>query len=254
MKRILIVGGANGIGLSIAKVLSARKETEKVYILDKVSLAEEYKEDKIESFEFDLVSDDYSIFDSFYDIDGLMITAGFGRLALFEDIPESMIQTYFQVNTIGVIRVIKHFYERLLSKQDFYCGVMVSIAGFMSSPFFSIYGATKAALKIFIESVNVELEKAGSANRILNVSPGSIKGTSFNHGKNDLNKTAPLSKDIIDNMEKKNDLYIPSYDTVYKEVLRRYHDDFRAEGLHSYEYKEQSGRIISSISDSCNSK
>jgi len=47
MKRILIVGGANGIGLSIAKVLSARKETEKVYILDKVSLAEEYKEDKI---------------------------------------------------------------------------------------------------------------------------------------------------------------------------------------------------------------
>ncbi len=74
---------------------------------------------------------------------------------------------------------------------------MVSIAGFMSSPFFSLYGATKASLKIFIESVNVELEKAGAVNRILNVSPGSIKGTSFNSGKTDLSLTSTLAKDSI---------------------------------------------------------
>jgi NADP-dependent 3-hydroxy acid dehydrogenase YdfG len=61
--------------------------------------------------------------------------------------------------------------DGLLGKTDFYCGIMVSIAGFMSSPFFSVYGATKAALKIFIESVNVELIKSGTSNRILNISP-----------------------------------------------------------------------------------
>lgn len=33
---------------------------------------------------------------------------------------------------------------------------MVSIVGFMYSPFFSVYAATKAALNVFIESVNVE--------------------------------------------------------------------------------------------------
>ena len=33
MKRILVVGGANGIGLSIAKVLAARESTEKVYVV-----------------------------------------------------------------------------------------------------------------------------------------------------------------------------------------------------------------------------
>ena len=60
----------------------------------------------------------------------------------------------------------KHLIDKLEVANDFYCGVMVSIAGFMSSPFFSLYGATKAALKVFIESVNVELEKAGSPNRI----------------------------------------------------------------------------------------
>ena len=244
MKRILIVGGANGIGLSIAKQLTARDGVEKIYIVDKAPLSPSYQEDKIESYQFDLTSADYSFFDRFEDIDGLMITAGFGRLALFNDIPEEMIATYFNVNTIAAIRVIKHFYDRLLSQDDFYCGVMVSIAGFMSSPFFSVYGATKAALKIFIESVNVELEKAGTTNRILNVSPGSIKGTSFNQGKTDLNLTMPLAEEIILHLENKDDLFIPQYEEVFKNVLARYQTDFRAEGRHSYEYKLNSGRII----------
>lgn len=243
MKKILVVGGANGIGLSMAHILAERPETEKVYVIDKATLAQEFKHEKIESVQFDLTSNDYSVFDRFNDIDGLLITAGFGRLALFKDIPEEMIGTYFNVNTIPVIRIIKHFYDKLSSNDDFYCGVMVSIAGFMSSPFFSLYGATKAALKIFIESVNVELEKAGTTNRILNVSPGSIKGTSFNQGATDLNVTAPLAEEILRNMEEKKDLFIPQYEEVFKNVLERYHTDFRKEGLHSYEYKIESGRI-----------
>ncbi len=243
MRRVLIVGGANGIGLSMAHVLAKRTDVEKIYVVDKATLREEFYHEKIENVQFDLTSQDYSIFDKYKDIDGLIITAGFGRLALFKDIPEEMIATYFNVNTIPVIRIIKHFYDKLSGKDDFYCGVMVSIAGFMSSPFFSLYGATKAALKIFIESVNVELEKAGTTNRILNVSPGSIKGTSFNQGATDLNVTAPLAEDILRNMEEKNDLFIPQYEEVFKNVLERYYTDFRKEGLHSYEYKVASGRL-----------
>ena len=243
MKRTLIVGGANGIGLAIAKELTQKESCEKVYIVDKAPLAEEYQEEKIESHVFDLMSEDYSFFNRFTDIDSLMITAGFGKLALFKDLDELHIINSFHVNTIASIRIIKHFYEKLLSDKDFYCGVMVSISGFMSSPFFSIYGATKAALKIFIESVNVELEKAGSNNRILNVSPGSIKGTSFNQGKTDLQLTQSLANEIIVHLENKDDLFIPQYEEIFKEVLRRYHEDFRAEGSHSYDYKLASGRV-----------
>lgn len=237
MKRILVVGGANGIGLAIATELAKREETEGVFVVDKSPLAEENKLPKIESYQLDLTGNDYSLFDKIQNIDGLMITAGFGRLALFKDIPESMISTYFNVNTIGVIRVIKHYYDKLLFDEVFHCGVMVSIAGFMSSPFFSLYGATKAALKIFIESVNVELQKAGSKNRILNVSPGSIKGTSFTGGKTDLSITSDLAKKIISHLDARDDLFIPEYDEVYHEVLERYHSDFRKEGNHSYDYK-----------------
>ena len=243
MKTVLVIGGANGIGLSIAIELAKNDDITKIYIVDKSPFAPEYMRSKFITYEFDLVSSDYKIFDHFSDIDTLMITAGFGRLSLFKDLDEQHIIDSFNVNTVSAIRIIKHFYRKLESKNDFYCGVMVSIAGFMSSPFFSVYGATKAALKIFIESVNVELEKAGTTNRILNVSPGSIKGTGFNHGKTDLKQTEGLAKDIICHLEAKDDLFITQYDEIFKNVLQRYHDDFRAEGLHSFDYKLKSGRI-----------
>lgn len=237
------MGGANGIGLSIALEMASRTTTERVYIVDKALLPSEYDRPKIEAFQFDLSSDDFSFFERFADIDALMITAGFGKLALFRDINEEYIDDSFRVNAVAVIRIIKCFYSKLEDKNDFYCGVMGSIAGWMSSPFFSVYGATKAALKVFIESVNVELVKSGTSNRILNVSPGSIKGTSFNQGKTDIGQIKDLANEMIYHLEKKDDLYIPKYDEVFKDVLERYHQNFRAEGMRSYEYKISSGRI-----------
>ena len=243
MKRILVIGGANGIGLSIAQVLAERNDCEKVYIVDKAALANEYHHSKIESYQFDLTTDDYSFFDRFSDIDSLMITAGFGKLSLFKDVDDSYITTSFAVNSVAPIRIIHKFMDKIQDKKDFYCGIMVSIAGFLSSPFFAVYGATKAALKIFIESVNVEVEKSGSSNRILNVSPGNISGTSFYQGKTDLSVTRELAEQIITHLENKDDLFIPKYNEVFKEVLERYNQDFREEGRHSYDYKLKSRRV-----------
>lgn len=243
MKNALIVGGANGIGLSIAHVLAERDQIRHVHIVDRVKISKDQTHKKFVFHEFDLENSDYSIFDSFTDIDTLMITAGFGKLNLFSDIDERQIISSFNVNSIAPIRIINHFYDKINSPDEFNCGVMVSIAGYMSSPFFSVYAATKAALKIFIESVNVELEKNGVANRILNVSPGSIKGTSFNSGKTSLQLTRPLAEEIIEHLDSHDDLFIPQYEEVFKAVLDRYHNDFREEGRHSYEYKLNSGRI-----------
>lgn len=243
MRKALIVGGANGIGLSIATIFANREDYEKIYIVDKVLIDEEFNNKKFESIQFDLTSEDYSIFDRFKDVETLMITAGFGKLSLFKDVPEQYITNSFAVNSIAPIRIIHHFMDRLTSEDNFLCGVMVSIAGFMSSPFFAVYGATKAALKIFIESVNVELKKNGSNNCILNVSPGSIKGTSFNNGKTDLAMTERLASEIIEHLEAKNDLFIPQYEEIFKNVLARYQEDFRKEGIHSYDYKLNSNRL-----------
>ena len=243
MKRVLVVGGANGIGLSIATEIAAKDECEKVYVVDRSPIAEVYVNRKFEYCNFDLTNSDYSIFDQFNDIDTLIITAGFGRLSLFKDILESHIIDSFNVNSIAPIRIIHRFMDKLVSNDTFYCGVRGSVAGFMSSPFFAVYGATKAALRIFIESVNIELEKSGTKNRILNVSPGSIAGTSFNHGETDLSVTQPLAQEIISHMENQDDLFIPKYEEIFHDVLERYHKDFRKEGRHSYDYKLSSGRV-----------
>ena len=243
MRGALVVGGANGIGLAIATLLAEDERFGRVYIVDRQEVADGYSHPKFEYVSFDLRSEDYSLFDSFGDVDTLVITAGFGRLAHFADVDEQHIVDSFTVNSTAVIRIIRHFYERLEGREDFYCAVMGSIAGFISSPLFAVYGATKAALRIFIESVNVELEMRGSHNRILNISPGSIKGTAFYNGTNDLGITRHLASDILTHLWAKDDLFIPQYDEVFKGVLERYHEDFRAEGRHSYEYKMQSGRV-----------
>ena len=243
MRNALVVGGANGIGLAIATLLAEDERFDNIYIIDRQEVNREFQHHKFRFTTFDLRSEDYSLFDNFKDVDTLIITAGFGRLAHFADIEEQHIIDSFAVNSTAVIRIIHHFYERLSTKDDFYCGVMGSIAGFMSSPLFAVYGATKAALKIFIESINVELEMAGTTNRILNISPGSIKGTAFYNGANDLSVTRQLGSEILSHLWAKDDLFIPQYDEIFKNVLERYHNDFRAEGRHSYEYKMQSGRI-----------
>ena len=243
MSDALVIGGANGIGLAIATLLAEDERFDNIHIVDRQAVASEFQHPKFRCHTFDLRSEDYSLFDTFTEVNTLIITAGFGRLAHFSDIDDEHIIDSFAVNSTAVIRIIRHFYDRMQSTEEFYCGVMGSIAGFMSSPLFAVYGATKAALKIFIESVNVELEMAGTTNRILNISPGSIKGTAFYNGANDLSITRQLGAEILTHLWAKDDLFIPQYDEIFKTVLERYHADFRAEGRHSYNYKMQSGRI-----------
>ena len=48
IKRVLVVGGASGIGLSIAVELASRPAVEKVYVVDKAPFPTEYVNEKID--------------------------------------------------------------------------------------------------------------------------------------------------------------------------------------------------------------
>ena len=241
MKESLVIGGSNGIGLAIAMALE--KKGHLVHIVDKTQNDLQEAQGNIRFQQVNLLSTDYSFLDQYNDIDTLVITAGFGRIAPFEDITAQEIQNSFQVNSIAVIRILHYFFHRMKQKEPFHCAVMGSIAGLVSSPLFATYSATKAALCNAIESLNIELEMAGTDNRILNVSPGSIKGTKFNGGENNLEQTMPLAQSILEKMAERQTLYIPQYEETYKGVLERYHFDPHAFGIQSYQYKLDSGRI-----------
>lgn len=240
-KKALVVGGTSGIGLSITLQL-LEKGYSKIYVMGR-SKPDISSDDRVEFIKFNLLNDDCSIFDVFDDIDSLIITAGFGRVAPFENIEDIEIINSFKVNSLAILRIIKKFYPLLNNKKDFYCAVMGSIAGLISSPLFAVYGSTKAAIGKFIESINIELEMNKSPNRILNVSPGSIKGTKFNNGKNDPTLTIGLAQEIIDKMYIREELFIPDFEKIYKRVLGQYNKDAHEFGLQSYRYKQESSRV-----------
>lgn len=250
MKKALVIGGNSGIGLAItARLLDGGYEH--VYIVGKSAVNKnDIACDKMEIFEqktsfkkVNLINDDYCFLDEVCDIDTLVFTAGFGRVALFENLNESEITNLIKCNMIAAIRVIKHFYHQLSSKKDFYCAVMGSISGHVASPFFSVYGASKMGLCGFVENINIELERCGSQNRILDVSPGSVKGTNFSGAGNDLTSVIPLADSIIERMKKRETLFIPEYEETFADVIKRYRDDPIGFGKDSFDYKKKSGRV-----------
>lgn len=246
MKKAVVVGGSNGIGLAISARLMSNGYH--VYILDKDETDCRIKQSwpgRHTYLPCDLLEVDPEIFLKLREdpeIEILMITAGFGRIAEFGRLHPSEIQNLMRVNAESGIRIIRYFYKRMKSREPFYCGMMGSIAGMVSSPLFSVYAASKAAVCRFVESVNIELEASGTSNRILNVSPGSIKGSRFNGGENDLAAMDGLAGCILDNLFRRSELFIPEYESVYKGVIERYRRDAHEYGLHSYQYKLESGR------------
>lgn len=236
----LIIGGSNGIGLAIATQLL--NEGYRITIADRVA-PQSLPMDRVTFHQVNLVNNELGFLAQCDNIDTLVITAGFGRVAPFESIVDAEIDKTMKVNTLPVLKVLHHFYLKMQKQEDFHCAVMGSISGHISSPLMALYAASKAAVCRFIESINIELEALGSPNRILDVSPGSIKGTCFNGGNNDLDATLPLAREIIDNMRHQKTLLIPNYDNVYRGVLERYHSDPHRFGIDSYNYKMECGRM-----------
>ena len=248
----LIIGGNSGIGLAIARHFFERN-AEKIYIIGKdgpdyKSIPENIKNDFENRVVFrkqNFVSFDFSVFDDVCDFDSLIITAGFGRVALFEDLTEAEVKNLLEVNLVSIARIIKHFYHKIANDKDFYTAVMVSICGQIVSPFFSVYGSSKGGLRFLIENLNCELQAAGFKNRILDVSPGSFKGSAFNGGQNNLSQLDDLANEIIKRMFNREVLFIPQYDEIYRTVLNKYHSNSIEFGQESYKYKIASNRLSS---------
>lgn len=250
MKKALVVGGSSGIGLSLTFKL-IEKGYEHVYVVGKEDICADaisesdlaILKEKTTFHRLNLLNSEYALFDQIRDIDTLIITAGFGRVASFDSLTEPEITNLIKCNLLSVTQIIKRYYHKLRSESDFYCAVMGSIAGHVSSPLFSVYGASKAGLCAFLENVNIELAFEGSKNRILDVSPGSIKGTNFSGKGNDLSLLDDLSSNIYSRMMNRETLYIPQYDEVYGDVIRRYREDPAKYGMESYQYKIRGGRV-----------
>ena len=244
-KKAVVVGGSNGIGLAISKKLIEHgyylEICDKSEPEDGILVADMYRYNYCDLLDFD--EEMFNILAANRAVELLMITAGIGRVADFGFYHIAEIEKTFTIDTVSTIKIFRIFYDRIMNDPVFYVGVMGSISGWMSSPRASVYAAAKAGVIRFVESVNIELEAYGSSNRILDVSPASFKGSRFYGGRNDLAITGPLAEEILEHLFARETRFIPQYEEIYKNVLERYHDDPHEYGLHSFEYKKNSGRL-----------
>ncbi|MEG2541235.1 MAG: SDR family NAD(P)-dependent oxidoreductase [Clostridia bacterium] len=239
--KALIVGGSNGVGAGIVDNL-LNNNCELVYIYDKYKPIIDDK--RVVWIKSNLINQEFdNLLAIKNEINYLFITAGVGRLCSFENIEYKEIEWMFKINALSPIKILKLFYDKIASVNNFYVGVMSSIAGRVSSPLYALYAATKASVSRFVESANIELAESGFANRIMECSPGSVRGTCFHGGITDIESLKFISAEIVKNTIARQSLYIPKYDEIYKDVLGRYNVNAEKFGHESYKYKLENAKL-----------
>lgn len=103
-------------------------------------------------------------------IDFLINNAGKGITGALEETPEEEIRKAFDVNYLGVLRVIKTVLPYMRKQGGGMIINITSIAGYMGLPFRGIYSATKSALEVTTEAFRMELKPFHIS--MTNVAPG----------------------------------------------------------------------------------
>lgn len=103
-------------------------------------------------------------------IDVVINNAGVGITGPLEEIPTVEIKNNFDTNLFGPIEVMKAVLPQMRLQKSGLIINITSIAGYMGLPFRSIYSASKGALELITEAMNMEVKSFGI--KITNVAPG----------------------------------------------------------------------------------
>ena len=152
-KTFLVVGGGRGVGWEITQTLLTRGDS--VIVADRAYAPPRSSENNphLSYLPVDLSLGNVDGLCNL-DIQGLIITAGIGRLAWLKDFSPIESDRTFQVNCLSIIKVLQAYLPRIEASAPFSCAVLTSISGFLASPLYTLYSATKAALIRFIEGCN----------------------------------------------------------------------------------------------------
>lgn len=109
----------------------------------------------------------------FGQVDGVINNAGIIQpFVKVNDLSFEAIERVMQVNFFGSVAVVKAFLPHLLARPEAHIVNISSMGGFLPVPGQSIYGASKAAIKLFSEGLYAELKE--TAVRVSVVFPGAI--------------------------------------------------------------------------------
>jgi short-subunit dehydrogenase len=115
--------------------------------------------------------------DRFGHIDVLFNNAGFGRINWLERLTPAEIDQQVRVNLIGAMALTHQVLPHMLARQRGHIINMASLAGLIGTPMYSVYAATKFALRGFSEALRREVEPFGI--KVSVISPGGVGATEF---------------------------------------------------------------------------
>jgi len=170
---------------------------------------------------------DYAVVDCLVNCAGII-----QRFVRVKDLTFEDIDRVLQVNLYGTINMTKVFLPLLLARPEANLVNVSSMGGFLPVPGQTIYGASKAAVKLFTEGLNSEL--LDTPVRVTVVFPGAIgtniaanSGVSAPGGaavaENKIKMTAPpvAAEKIIKGIEKNSYRVLIGNDAVMMDILSR---------------------------------
>lgn len=245
-KVIVVTGGGNGIGQEL--VLNLLSKGARVAAVDinesalqeTVGLARD-KKDKLSTHVVNVTDKDVvaalpeQVISQHGAVDGIINNAGIIHpFVRVNDLDYAAIERVMNVNFYGTLYMTKAFLPHFLKRPEAHITNVSSMGGFLPFPGQTIYGASKAAVKLFTEGLRSEL--SDTSVRVSVVFPGAIDtniaensgvGHTLNVGSNDRQRTIkPLAPGkaaqiIIDGMEKDHYQILVGRDSAFMNFIYR---------------------------------
>lgn len=250
-KVVVITGGGNGIGREL--VLNFLSKGAKVvavdinpFALDETKKMAQKGEDQLATIIADITKEEEvnalpeKVIEKMGMVDILINNAGImHKFYRYYDLEETMAESVININLIGVLRVSRAFLPYLLKRPEGYLVNLSSMASYLPVAGQSIYGLTKAGVKLFTEVLAMELRDTPV--KALVVLPGNIDtGITATAGveipkevmgqKNALNTTSPqkVAGKIITAIEKNKSSILVGNDAKIMHFLNRIAPSFAA--------------------------
>jgi len=228
-KSIVVTGGGNGVGRQIVLQLLEKGATVFAVDINEEALKETVQHagnsNRLFTYKVD-ISDREAVF-SFADqikeengkVDGLINNAGIIKPFIpLNDLEMDRIDRVMNINFYGTLYMVKAFLTLFLKRPEAHIVNVSSMGGFLPVPGQSIYGASKAAVKLLTEGLSSELKETNV--KVSVVIPGGIATDIKKNSNISYNKSASeVKSNMVLTPQKAAELIIK---TMEKKKLREY--------------------------------
>lgn len=183
-KVLVVTGGGGGIGRELVLNLLAKNARVAAVDINASALRETWalagdRQERLSTHSVDITDKDAvaelpeQVSARHGAVDGIINNAGIIQpFVRVNDLDYAVIERVMNVNFLGTLYVTRAFLPHLLKRPEAHIANISSMGGFLPVPGQTIYGASKAAVKLFTEGLHSEL--LGTAVKVTVVFPGAI--------------------------------------------------------------------------------